>query len=91
MRLVFTESSWDDYLWFQTHDRRLLRRINTLIQGTLRSPFEGIGKPEPLKADLSGIGHAESPRNIELFIVLKMTKLQSFPVDSIIHNEQLHP
>lgn len=54
MRLVFTESGWDDYLWFQTHDRRLLRRINTLIQGTLRSPFEGIGKPEPLKADLSG-------------------------------------
>ena len=54
MRLVFTESGWDDYLWFQTHDRRLLKRINTLIQDTLRSPFEGLGKPEPLKANLSG-------------------------------------
>jgi toxin YoeB len=54
MRLVFTESAWSDYLWFQEKDRRLLKRINALIKDTLRSPFEGIGKPEPLKADLSG-------------------------------------
>lgn len=54
MRLVFTELGWEDYLWFQTHDRRLLKRINTLIKDTLRSPFDGVGKPEPLKANLSG-------------------------------------
>jgi len=54
MRLVFTEAGWADYLWFQEHDRKLLKRINLLIQDTLRSPLEGIGKPEPLKADLSG-------------------------------------
>ena len=54
MQLVFTESGWPDYLWFQEHDRKLLKRINLLIQDILRSPFEGIGKPEPLKADLTG-------------------------------------
>lgn len=54
MRLVFTESAWRDYLWFQEKDRQLLKRINLLIQDTSRNPFEGLGKPEPLKANLSG-------------------------------------
>jgi toxin YoeB len=54
MRLVFTESAWQDYLWFLERDRRVLKRINTLIKEVLRNPFEGIGKPEQLKADLSG-------------------------------------
>ena len=54
MRLVFTELSWQDYLWFQENDRRLLKRINSLIKDAKRDPFSGIGKPEPLKGDLSG-------------------------------------
>jgi toxin YoeB len=54
MKLGFTPSAWDDYLWFQEHDRQLLKRINLLIQDTLRTPFSGIGKPERLKADLAG-------------------------------------
>lgn len=54
MRLVFAESAWQDYLWFQEKDRQLLKRINQLIKDALRTPFEGLGKPEPLKADLSG-------------------------------------
>lgn len=54
MKLCFTPSAWDDYLWFEENDRRLMKRINLLIKDVLRSPFEGIGKPEPLKADLSG-------------------------------------
>lgn len=54
MRLVFTETAWQDYLWFQENDRKLVVRINTLIKDALRSPFQGIGKPEPLKGDLSG-------------------------------------
>jgi toxin YoeB len=54
MKLGFTPTAWKDYLWFQAHDRILLKRINLLIQDTLRSPFEGIGKPEPLKAELAG-------------------------------------
>ncbi len=54
MKLTFTEAGWDDYLWFQNTDKKLLKRINLLIKDTLRNPFEGIGKPEPLKANLSG-------------------------------------
>lgn len=54
MKLVFTESAWNDYLWFQENDRRLLKRINSLIKEAMRTPSEGIGKPERLKANLSG-------------------------------------
>jgi toxin YoeB len=54
MRLVFTPSAWQDYLWFQEHDRKLLKRINTLITEALRTPLEGLGKPEPLKSNLAG-------------------------------------
>ena len=54
MKLTFTEDGWDDYLWFQENDKKLLKRINTLIKEVLRTPLEGIGKPEPLKANLSG-------------------------------------
>jgi toxin YoeB len=54
MRIVFTESAWDDYQWLVARDRQLLRRVNALIKDTVRSPFDGIGKPEALKANLSG-------------------------------------
>ena len=54
MKLIFTEASWTDYLWFQENDRKLLKRINDLIKDIKRSPFEGIGKPEPLRANLAG-------------------------------------
>lgn len=54
MKVIFTEASWKDYLWFQENDRKLLKRINNFIKEIKRSPFEGTGKPEPLKANLSG-------------------------------------
>jgi toxin YoeB len=54
MRLVFTEMAWADYLWFQERDRKLVKRINLLIKDVLRSPYDGIGKPEALKANLAG-------------------------------------
>jgi toxin YoeB len=54
MTLTFTPSAWNDYQWFQQHDRRLLKRINQLLDDVRRSPYEGIGKPEPLKGDLAG-------------------------------------
>lgn len=54
MNLTFTPLAWEDYLWFQQNDRKLLKRINQLIQDVLRTPFEGMGKPEPLKGDLAG-------------------------------------
>lgn len=54
MKLIFSEQAWEDYLHWQATDKKLLTRINTLIKETSRMPFEGIGKPEPLKNALSG-------------------------------------
>ena len=54
MQLVFTEAGWQDYVWFQEQNRRLQKRVNLLIKDALRSPFEGIGKPESLKGELAG-------------------------------------
>lgn len=53
-KLTWTKESWSDYLYWQNQDRKKLKRINKLIADTQRSPFEGIGKPEPLRANLSG-------------------------------------
>jgi len=53
-RLSFEANTWDDYLHWQPQDRRILLRINELVRAVLRDPFGGIGKPEPLKRELSG-------------------------------------
>jgi toxin YoeB len=53
--LTFTPSAWGDYLYWQGQDKKTLRRINVLLNETLREPFGGIGKPEPLRGDLSGL------------------------------------
>lgn len=53
MKVSFTELAWSDYLWLQK-DKRLLERVNLLIKDVMRNAFEGIGKPEPLKGNLSG-------------------------------------
>ena len=50
----FSANAWDDYLYWQETDRKMLRRINRLIKDTARSPSEGIGKPEPLRHNLAG-------------------------------------
>lgn len=54
MRLMFSRQAWEDYLYWQKVDKRILKRINTLIRETCRTPCEGIGKPEPLKHGLAG-------------------------------------
>lgn len=54
MKKLWGEEAWEDYLGWQTDDKKTLRRINQLIRDTERDPFHGIGKPEPLKGDLSG-------------------------------------
>lgn len=54
MKLIFSEHAWEDYLYWQRTDKRILARINKLIKEIQQSPFEGIGKPEPLKHALSG-------------------------------------
>ena len=53
-RLVWTAAAWEDYVYWQTQDRKTLKRINALIQDALRNPFTGLGKPEPLRENLSG-------------------------------------
>lgn len=54
MRLIFSEHAWEDYLYWQRTDKKMLERINKLIKEIQRSPFEGRGKPEPLKHGLAG-------------------------------------
>jgi toxin YoeB len=53
-KLAWTDEAWKDYIYWQTQDRKTLKRINKLINGAMRHPFEGIGKPEPLRENLSG-------------------------------------
>jgi len=52
--LAWTDAGWSDYVYWQTQDKKTLKRINKLVDNILRSPFEGIGKPEALKENLSG-------------------------------------
>lgn len=54
MKLVFHECAWEDYLYWQATDRKTLDRLNTLIRECCRTPFAGIGKPEPLRGALAG-------------------------------------
>ncbi len=54
MKYVFVEESWEDYLYWQHHNRKMLRRINDLLKDISRNPYTGIGKPEPLKHKYSG-------------------------------------
>lgn len=55
MKLVFAPVAWADYLHWQQGDARMLSRVNELIRDIMRSPFRGIGKPEPLRGDLAGL------------------------------------
>jgi toxin YoeB len=54
MRLIFADAAWEDCLYWQKQDRKMIERINKLIQETMREPFTGVGKPEPLKHALTG-------------------------------------
>lgn len=54
MRITWTNTAWKDYIYWQSTDKKKLKRINELIKSTLRDPFDGIGNPEPLKHDLQG-------------------------------------
>ena len=55
MRIVFSQNSWEDYLSWQAEDKKILKKINSLIKDIQRNPYEGMGKPEPLKYDLAGL------------------------------------
>ena len=55
MKISFLEDAWADYLYWQSQDKKTSKRINQLIKDIQRNPFDGIGKPEPLKFDFSGL------------------------------------
>ena len=54
MKLLWDERGWNDYLYWQDKDKKTLRKINAMLKDIQRNPYDGIGKPEPLKNDLSG-------------------------------------
>ena len=54
MNITFTEKAWDEYIYWQTQDKKFLKKLNALIEEVTRTPFEGTGKPEPLRHELAG-------------------------------------
>jgi toxin YoeB len=54
MKILFLDDAWEDYLYWQSTDKSMLKKVNSLIKEIERTPFEGSGKPEPLKHNLSG-------------------------------------
>jgi len=54
MNILFTDEAWEDYLYWQQFDKKLLKKINSLIKDIKRTPFDGLGKPEALKFELQG-------------------------------------
>ncbi|MFV0275088.1 MAG: Txe/YoeB family addiction module toxin [Bacilli bacterium] len=54
MKLIWFDEAWEDYVYWQTQDKKTLKKINSLIKEIMRTPFEGTGKPEPLKHNLEG-------------------------------------
>jgi toxin YoeB len=54
MNKSFSDNAWEEYTYWQTQDKKMLKRINTLLKDIDRNPYEGIGKPEPLKENWSG-------------------------------------
>ena len=53
-KITFAEDAWDEYLSWQTQDKKMIRKINSLLKEIQRTPFDGSGKPEPLKGDMQG-------------------------------------
>lgn len=68
--IKFDPSAWEDYIYWQTTDKKILKRINDLIKSTQRTPFEGLGKPEPLRGDFSGFWSRRINREHRLIYTL---------------------
>jgi len=72
MKLIFSENAWEDYLYWQNTGKKILKHINKLIKDIQRNKYEGIGKPEPLKHNLSGYWSRRI--NVEHHLVYKIEK-----------------
>lgn len=75
MNKAFTDIGWEDYLYWQTEDRKTLRKINTLLKDIERNGNEGIGKPEPLTGDLSGFWSRRINQKGRLIYALEMDQI----------------
>ena len=75
MNKAFTDIGWEDYLYWQTEDRKTLRKINTLLKDIERNGKEGIGKPEPLTGDLSGFWSRRINQKDRLIYALEMDQI----------------
>ena len=73
--LAWTKEAWKDYVYWQIQDRKTLKRINKLIVDTQRTPFEGIGKPEPLKENLAGFWSRRIDESNRLIYIVDDNKL----------------
>ncbi len=67
MNKIFSEDAWEDYVYWQTQDKKTLKRINMLIQDIVRNEYDGIGKPEPLGENWSGFWSRRIDEKIGLF------------------------
>ena len=73
--LAWTQEAWKDYVYWQGQDKKTLKRINKIISDTQRNPFEGIGKPEPLKENLSGFWSRRIDQSNRLVYVVDNNRL----------------
>lgn len=78
MRIIFTEISWEDYTSWQAEDKKILKKINELIKDIQRTPFEGKGKPEPLKFDLAGFWSRRIDREHRLVYKAEQDEIQIY-------------
>ncbi len=74
-RIIFTKNSWEDYISWQSEDKKMLRKINELIKDIQRTPFYGKGKPEPLKYDLAGFWSRRIDREHRLIYQVEKNKI----------------
>jgi toxin YoeB len=78
MKITFSKNAWEDYTSWQSEDRRMIKKINNLIKGIQRTPYEGMGKPEPLKYDLSGLWSRRIDREHRLVYQANETEILIF-------------
>ena len=78
MRIVFSKNAWEDYTSWPTEDKKTLKKINSLIKDIERTPYEGIGKPEPLKFDLAGFWSRRIDQTHRLVYKIEGNDLQIF-------------
>lgn len=74
-RIIFSKNAWEDYVFWQAEDKKILKKINTLIKDIQSNPYSGIGKPEPLKYDLAGLWSGRIDREHRLVCQLNENEL----------------